>query len=195
MKHRLSLVFCVLMMLFSASCGGKVPENTAEEIRALYRDTDGCVMQADIGADFGAYTQAFTLSYTYAKSADSIVEIIAPEEVRGVRAVIAPGGTTLEFDGMSMETGDLAGTGLSPADMLPTLMKTWGENAAVATGREKVGGEDAFHLTYKTTSGEVEIERHTWFAVDGYKPLKAEVLADGALILRAEFTVFSFGVS
>jgi outer membrane lipoprotein-sorting protein len=182
----------VLAVCPLAACGRSVAIDDAEAVRALYADLRRCSLQAALTADFGDAVSEFTLRFDYNREGESAVEILAPEEVRGVRATIGAGETTLSYDGLILETGPLPGTGLTPVDALPVMLKTWGEGYVSSTGREKLDGVACLLVVYKSTAAGVEVEQRVWFETETYKPVRAETYAANARVIACAFEKFSF---
>ncbi|MDR2671088.1 MAG: hypothetical protein LBC26_05145, partial [Oscillospiraceae bacterium] len=134
----------------------------------------------------------FTLRFDYDRDGESVVEILAPEEVRGVRATIAAGETALSYDDLILETGPLPGTGLTPVDALPVMLKTWGEGYVASTGREKLDGVACLLMVYKSTAAGVEVEQRVWFEKETSKPVRAETYAANVRVIDCVFETFSF---
>lgn len=187
---------CLLMIplcLVLTSCKRQSTMDASEKIRGLYAEMQSCSLQTVLKADFGDRVNEFTLQYDFSREGRSAVEILAPEEVRGVRATIEAGQTELSFDGVILETGPLPGTGLTPVDALPVMLKAWGEGYVSSVGHEKIDGVECVLIVCKSTVSGVETEYRSWFDAEDYKPVKAEVMADGVRVIECEFEKFSFG--
>lgn len=187
---------CVLMILFClllTACGRQKTLEAAEAIGKLYAELDSASMQVALEADFGDRVSAFSLQYQYSSEGRSTVEILAPEEVRGVKAHIEAGQTELVFDGLILETGPLPGTGLTPVDALPVMLRTWGHGYVDSTGQETIEDNSCVRVVYKSTVAGTQIEHNVWFSADTYKPVKAEILSDGVRIISCVFETFSMG--
>ena len=191
MKHR--IVFCVLMILLClASCSRRETMDEAGEIADFYAELTQANMQVTLSADFGDRVSVFVLKYTFFEDAASTVEILEPEEVRGVKAVIEAGQSKLEYDGLILETGPLPGTGLTPMDALPVMLNTWRSGYVFSVGSEKLDGEACLHVVYKATVSGVEIQQDAWFDASTYKPIKAETAADGVRVIDCVFDTVKF---
>ncbi|MDR3207888.1 MAG: hypothetical protein LBT60_06095 [Oscillospiraceae bacterium] len=194
MKRRLlGLLLMLPFCLLWASCHRQETVTATNDVAALYAALESATTQATLSADFGDRVIEFTLRYDFVRDGVSTVEILAPEEVRGIKATIEAGRTELIYDGLILETGSLPGTGLTPADALPAMFRAWGSGYAASTGRETLDGEACLHVVYKSTVGGVEIEQNAWFAADTFKPLKAETMAGGRRVIACVFDTFTFG--
>ncbi|MDR0382344.1 MAG: hypothetical protein LBH86_10190 [Oscillospiraceae bacterium] len=193
MRHVCARLCALAMILaLTAACGRSGAIDDAEAARTLYAGLRHCSLQAVLTADFGDAVNEFTLQFDYDRDGESAVEILAPEEVRGVRATIAEGETTLSYDGLILETGPLPGTGLTPMDALPVMLKTWGEGYVASTGREKLDDVACLLVVYKSTAAGVEVEQRVWFETETYKPVRAETYAAGTRVIDCVFEKFSF---
>ena len=192
MRHR--AIACVLLITFClTACGRQKTMDAAAEIAAFYAGLNNAEMQVTLRADFGDRVSEFVLKYTFAEEGPSTVEVLEPEEVRGVKAVIEAGQSQLVFDGLMLETGPLPGTGLTPMDALPVMLNTWRAGYVSSSGWEKLDGAECFHVVYKSTVSGVEIQQDAWFAADSFKPLKAETMSGGVRVIECVFDTVTFG--
>ncbi len=183
-------LFC-LGLLSACSSSADAPQE-AEAFRAFISEKSSATMEAVVSADYGDRVYDFTLRYDYLRDGKSTIEIMEPEPVRGIRATIEAGQTQLEYDGMILDTGALPGTGLSPVDVLPTMLKTWSEGYLDSAGKESLDGRDVLHFVFTSTVSEVSIEQHVWVEQESFTPVRAEMMADGTRVLSVLFSQVVF---
>jgi outer membrane lipoprotein-sorting protein len=189
----LGLFFLIPFCLSLASCARRETLTATDDIADYYAKLESASTQATVTADFGDRVIDFTLRYDYLRDGVSTVEILSPEEVRGIKATIEAGRTELTYDGLILETGPLPGTGLTPADALHAMLRVWGSGYAASTGPETLDGVSCIHVTYKSTVSGVDIQQDAWFDSDTFKPLRAETLAGGRRVITCVFDTFNFG--
>lgn len=186
---------CALMMtlcLLLAACGrGGAGDNDqlALEIRAAYLAMNGCSATIDITADYGRRVYDYTMAMTWARDGDTLLVIQAPESIAGVTARIGKESASLEYEGVSLETGTLDDQGLSPIGAIPVLLTSAREAFIAESASEPVGEIPALKLTYREpeavpgTGREISI----WFHTETYAPIQAEILSDGARVIYCAF--------
>ena len=118
--RRLSVCALMMGLVFLTACGGEDRgENTDElalDMRGTYLSLSGCTAELELIADYGERVYEYGLSLSYQREGDTTITVTAPEEAAGVTARITGGETFLEYDGASLETGPLDGSGLSPIE-------------------------------------------------------------------------------
>lgn len=191
MRHR-SLVCVLMITLCLGSCARTEVADTTAQIADFYAGLEHAVMQVTMKADFGDRAIPFVLQYAFVRDGDSTVEILAPEEVRGVKAVIAAGQSRLTYEDLILETGPLSGAGLTPVEALPAMLNAWQSAYVSSAGQEKLDDSPCIHVVYKSTVSGVEIQQDAWFAADSFKPLKAETLAGGIRVIECVFDTVTF---
>lgn len=176
----IALIFCL------SACSNKALTG-ADLVREKYKSIEACKLSADITADFGERIGEYSITYEL-KGEEGIITIEKPVEIAGITATINADGSSLSYDGLILETGKLAGTALTPIDAVPTMLNTWAAGYMTDAGTEKLKGVKCYHLTYRSTIEETEVEQHAWFDMETLKPLRAETLVDGRRVISCEFT-------
>jgi outer membrane lipoprotein-sorting protein len=172
--------------LFSG-CSGK--SDAAARVTEYYSGLSTMAVQAAVTAEYTDYAVDFELNFSYDSQGDSIVEVKKPVEIAGVKAVIEDDKTTLKYDGASLDIGIPEDTVISPAAVLPELLRVWSRGIVFEQGKENIGGTDCLLITYKSTHNETELLYRTWFDANNLKPLKADVFADGKKKISCEFLI------
>lgn len=175
------------MLVLLTSCGTKATENSAERIREKYKDLESIKLSADITADFGDRVGTYSITYELS-GGTGVITIEKPAEIAGITAKITAGSSTLEYDGLILETGKLAGTALTPIDAVPTMLDTWAGGYMTDMGTERRDGVKCIRLTYSQTIDESAVEQQAWFDAETLAPVRAETLIDGKLVITCEFT-------
>ena len=193
---------CVLtipLLLLTACQSGESSEATAEEtarqIRTEYLAAQSCGGTVELTADYGMRVYEFTMDFTWQKEGESVLTLTAPEEVAGLTARLEAGGSYLEYDGLRLGTGDLTGEGLTPMELVPTVMEYSLEGYMAECVFEDWGETPALRVLYRDPEGAAGqgVECTQWFAADTHALLAAELSYDGTLVLSSTFTTFYIG--
>ena len=190
---------CALMTILClalSGCGGvgegAGAEQLALDIRREYLEMTGCTAQVEVMADYGIRIFEYTLDVTFQRQGETVLTVTAPQEIAGVTARMAEGTSTLEYDGVQVETGPLTGEGLSPMECVPLLLHYTGEGFIAQCGREPLGGAEALRVICRepeAAAGE-GLECSLWFQPDSHTLLQGELSQDGYTVLRCVFSNF-----
>ena len=182
----------ITMCLLLTACGG-AGEETAEEIRAPYQEMTGCTMEAVVTCDQEGLEWTATLGCTYLPGGESTVEVLEPESIAGVKAVLSDTDWYLEYEGESLNVGALGSETVSPAVCLPRLMNALREGWLLEENEEDWNGTPCLRLCLDQTGVQGgKIVSTLWLRQDDGTPVRGEIAVDGEIILTAEFTSFSF---
>ena len=150
-------------------------------------------MEAAVTCDQNGAEWTAELKCEYVPGGESTVEVLSPETIAGVKAVLRDTDWYLEYEGKSLDAGALSREEISPAACLPRLMnalrdgwlleeneETWNEVPCLRISVDQSGTQDG------------KIVSTVWLRQDDGTPLRGEIAVDGEIILTAEFTAFSF---
>ena len=145
MKPIRSLVLLLSLSLLLTGCSRGHAE--AERLAGFYRNAPTIAARVEILADYGERAYAYTASLSGSQAAGHLT-VEAPESIAGTGTAWQDGVTTLDYDGIQLETGALTPEGLSPAEGIASLLWTLSSGATSAWNRERWGEADAcLHLT------------------------------------------------
>lgn len=185
---------CVPMMaLFLLSgCGGTGETETAS-MRQPFHDMAGCVMEAEVSCDQEGLAWEASLRCDYVPGGESVVEVLSPETIAGVRAVITDTNWQLEYQGECLNAGTLSDQEISPAACLPRLMSALRDGWLLEENEEEWDGVPCLRITVDQSGlQDGKILSTVWLRLEGGTPLRGEIAVDGQIILTADFTNFSF---
>ena len=100
------------------------------------------------------------------------MEVLSPGLIRGVRARLEEGSSSLEYSGVMLETGELDRYGLTPMSALPALVKALREGHMHSFWTE---GD----CTVLRRIAEDTLTADVWMDSESMIPLRAELLSDG----------------
>lgn len=187
---------CVPMMmaLLLSGCGaGETKETTADTLRGLYREMSGCTMEALVRCDQEGLEWEGSLACQYLPGGESTVEVLAPEEIAGVKAVVREEDWSLAYEGEILNTLPVTEEELSPAVCLPRLMDALREGWLLEEGRETWAEKDFLRFRLdQTGQGEGKIISTLWLDSSDGTPVYGEVALEETTLFTVEFTAFSF---
>jgi outer membrane lipoprotein-sorting protein len=176
-----------LLVILAAGCSAGGGSDTAARVKEHHAALENAVYHVTVRTDFGDRVLDFDVQYTHHKFGSGRMEIIAPEIIAGIGAEVTEGGTSLIYDGLSLDLGALPGTGLSPMESLPYMINQWSAGYVTQTGSEKRAGRQLVTLTTRRTEGGGVLETRTWFDADTLSPVVSELYVDGFMTVSMFF--------
>lgn len=187
----------ITLCLLPAGCSGTGDGDKADElalgIRTQYIAMNACAGQVALTADYGERVYEYVLSFSYEKENGLTLTVVEPDNLAGITAKVEDGSTTLQYDGVVLETGPLSGTGLSPIDALPALLTYAKEGYIAECGMETLGEVSCLRICCRDPNakpGEGE-EGALWFDAGTHDLVRGEISSDGFVVVRCEFQEFS----
>ena len=182
----------IALCLLLTSCSDAGEESSAS-LRDRYHEMSGCTMEAAIVCDQEGMEWEASLRCEYVPGGESVVEVLAPETIAGVKAVISDSDWSLEYEGECLNAGAISSEGISPAACLPRLMNALRDGWLLEENEESWNEVPCLRLCVDqsgTQNG--KIVSTIWLRQDDGMPLRGEISVDGEIILTAEFTSFAF---
>lgn len=181
--------------LLLTGCAGK-GQSVAGQMQAIqtaYGRLESFTAQAEVTADYGqrVYGYSVDLKGNLASGAMTVTE---PENIAGTMLTWTDGETELEYDGTELDTGPLSGSGLSPADAMPTVLTACRNGTVVDCCSDTLDERQVLYATLDpgTQDG---CQVACWFQPDSYALSRAEVSQDGRVVITLKFTEFSLQVT
>ena len=165
-------------------------EELALTIRGEYLAMDSCAVRASVTADYGQRVYQYEMAAAV-NGEETILTLSAPETVAGLTARIAGADSRLEFDGLSVETGPLDDSGLTPVSALPALLEAARGGYIVACALEEDGALLRVDCGDPTTTPGSGTETVLWFDAATHALVKGEVSVDGFRAILCEFIGFT----
>ena len=183
----------IALCLLLTACGGTGEERDAADLRDRYHDMTGCSMEATVTCDQNGAEWTAELKCEYVPGGESTVEVLSPETIVGVKAVLRDTDWYLEYEGMSLDAGALSREEISPAVCLPRLMNALRDGWLLEENEETWNEVPCLRVTVdQSGTQDGKIVSTVWLRQDDGTPLRGEIAVDGEIILTAEFTAFSF---
>lgn len=188
--------YCVPMMtlcLILIGCGAGRGETEEQTAQAEYRTMSGCVMEAVVTGGMGEEDAGtFTLRCEYDPEGESIVEVLAPETVAGIRAAVGSDTLMVLYEDLCLPAGTLSRENISPAACLPWLMDSLRDGWLLEESAEELDGVPCLRLCLDESDDGTNMEATVWLRRDDRTPVRGEIAVGGEKILTAEFTSFQF---
>lgn len=191
MRHWECVPMMTLLLSLLAACGGGSGETA--DLRDRYHDMAGCTMEATVSCGQEGLAWEAVLRCDHVPGGESTVEVLSPEAIAGVRAVLSEPEWRLEYQGDSLNAGTLSDEEISPAACLPRLMSAIRDGWLLEENEEEWDGVPCLRLTVDQTGvKDGKILSTVWLRQDDGTPLRGEIAVDGETILTADFTSFAF---
>ena len=182
----------IALCLLVTACGG-TEEAGAADLRDRYHDMAGCTMEAAVTCDQAGLEWEGQLRCEYIPGGESTIEVLAPETIAGVRAVLTDTDWRLEYEDLCLNVGTLSREEISPAVCLPRLMNALRDGWLLEENKETWDDVPCLRITVDQSGAQDgKIVSTVWLRQDDGTPLRGEIAVDGENILTAEFTSFAF---
>ena len=183
----------IALFVLLTGCGSAEEPMTAAQLRRPYQEMSGCVMEAQVSCDQAGAEWTAALRCTYIPDGDCTVEVLSPESIAGVRAVIRGAEQSLEYEGEILNAGRLSGEEISPAVCLIRLMGALCSGWLLEENAENWQEVSCLRLTVDQSGSQGgKILSTLWLRTEDGRPLRGEIAVEDEIILTAEFTSFEF---
>lgn len=190
-KWNICVPMMTLLLVLTACGGGET--SPAVDLRDQYHDCGGCEMEAVVRCEQEGLAWEASLRCVYFPDAPSTVEVLAPEEIAGVKAIVDESEWSLEYEGDVLNAGPLSREEISPAVCLPRLMSALRDGWLLEENQEDWNGVPCQRVTVdQSGQQDGKIISTIWLNLDGAAPVRGEIAVDGVTILSADFSSFSF---
>ena len=184
------MTLSLALLLSGCGIGEAKPEQEALRLRETYQNLTGFQAQAEVTADYGDRAYQYTVRCAGNAQAGSLT-VIAPESIAGAGAAWEDGKTALEYEGISLETGQLSPDGLSPADALPVILSACANGALTESGWADWGeGEQSLYLLLQNPAAQ-ESQIAIWAAPETWALRQAEIRWEEQRVISFTFTDFT----
>lgn len=189
--NKLFYVPAIAMCVLLGGCSGEQTATTQQETLAFYTQMTSASMEAVVTSEGDYLISTFTLHCDYQPQGETVVEVLEPETMAGVRVVCNAGQWVLEYDDMVFNVGTLSSQGVSPLACMPLLLEALSQGWMLAQSSQTYQGQacDCLTMDYSDeTLSDVTVT--AWLSQDTGAPVGAEIAVDGQRILQVLFTSF-----
>ena len=193
MRKAICVPMIALCLLLTACGGAGAGEADAASLRDAYHDMTGCTMEAAVTCSQWDRVWQAELRCEYVPDGEITVEVLSPETIAGVRAVLDGDTLTLEYEDLCLNAGTLSSQSVSPMDCLPRLMSALRDGWLLEENEETWNDVPCRRLMVDqsgTQNG--KIVSTIWLRQEDGTPVRGEISVEGEIILTAEFTSFAF---
>jgi len=181
------MTLCLLL----SGCGAGKEQFSSETLRKPYLEAEGCTMAAQILCDWDSLLWEGLLKCDYVPGGDSVVEIVEPEILAGVKAIVGEN-FALSYEDEVLNIAPMTPEEITPADCLPRLMDALREGWLLEENTEVWQETECMRLTVDQSGKEGKILSTFWLRTADALPLRAEISVEDKTIFIVEFTEFAF---
>lgn len=127
------MILPFLLLLSGCGVGEGNPDQAAIGLQETYRQLTAFQAQAQVTADYGDRAYQYTV-LCQGNAQTGGLTVTEPESIAGAGTRWENGQTCLDYEELTLETGQLSPDGLSPADALPVLLDTCANGALLESG-------------------------------------------------------------
>ena len=181
------LLPALMMTLLLTGCGQAAPERKIDELQRTLAASAEIAVTADVTANLGDERFSCTLRCISAPE-QTTVELLAPETIAGVRAVVDPKEMRIEYAGLSLGVGGWA-PDAAPVTALPLLLQALRSGSTLRSWTEWEGERTLFvrelYVSEDTTLT-------VWLDSGTLLPVHGEFVRGGETVLRCEISEFTY---
>ena len=118
---RIALIVLAISLLLLSGCSHSEEKEFAEFAAQLAK-ADTVSFNGHVTAEYSALSAQFDLAFTE-HDGESEIEVLKPDIVSGVKARVKDGETSLEYEGLMLDIGNVGDTWLSPMSSLPVFFR------------------------------------------------------------------------
>ncbi len=177
----------MMILLLLPGCGER--EARLQEgfgtLRQTVTDAGSIRFQAALTADYGEVVEDYTLAASY-DGQETVVEVLAPELIAGVKARALRGETSVEYDGAILGAGPLDGEGLTAMSAIPVMLD------ALASSYVELLWWDGDYIAARLYVGETSVVT-VWLDQNSFAPTAMEVASEGRTVIKSIITGWEAG--
>ena len=196
LTRRICIVIIIIINLTGCAASGGLNQNkNQDDPRMKYLEMSGCTMQAVISCEQDGILWRSELKCEYVPDGVCEIEILSPENIAGVRAVLDLNSEKwdLRYEGAVLDAGTLGQESISPAAALPRLMDALRNGWLSDENAENLNQVPCTRMTFDQDGTRTDkIYSTIWIRRDDNKPIKGEIMTDNQVILTIEFIDFDF---
>ncbi len=189
---RKTISLALLLCLTGCAAGEQKPDQAALNLRSAYLSMTNMQATAEVTADYGDRAYQYTV-YCEGTAEAGALTVTAPDAIVGTGTEWKDGKTVLDYDGITLETGQLSPDGLSPADAMPVILSACQSGAIVESGWTSWGEQEhcLYLLTQNPNTQSLESKVALWADAETGHLLQAEILWEENRVISFTFTDFN----
>ncbi len=193
------LLLTPLFLLSGCGQQGTDSQQQALELRTTYLSMTACQGTLQVTADYGQRVYTYEMDMTWqgdATQGETTLVVTQPDIIAGLTITATQGESTLQYYGISIETGPLYEDGPNPIETIPYFLEVVRSGFIAECGYELVGEEEQLRFTCRSVdnpSGTGE-EVTLWFSKEDGLLQRGELAVDGVTMITCVFEDFSMVV-
>lgn len=192
--YRAGVPMILFACLLLSGCGTQEAgaEELALQMRTAYLSATAITADLTITADYGDTVYDYAL-YLEAGQLGGSLTVVEPEELSGIQVQWTEEGSTLIYDGASLDMGELSPDGLSPTDGIPLILEALCSGEMTAGYQEQLDGEEVLvvELENPNQTEDGASTLRVWADEEDFSLLRAEVAWEGTTVLAVEVENFA----
>ena len=173
---------CILMFLLCGLSGCGDGEIDPKAVAQYYAGLENVTIEADITVNSGVLAE-YGVLFTRTAEGDR-VEILRPETLAGISAVILSDKAAVEYEGMALETFLPGISGFVPADAVTGILDDLAQGVPEYYGEEELEGYPTLVLSYIREPEEGTARKLIWVERESWRPLRAEFYLNEQMIME-----------
>lgn len=183
------MTMALALLLTGCGRGQGNPADQAAAIQACYGQLTAMQAQAQVTADYGDRAYQYTVQCQGNAQSGSLT-VLEPDSIAGAGTRWEDGKTCLDYEELTLETGQLSPDGLSPADALPVILQTCANGALLESGWADWGQEEPCLYLLLQNPNQEESTVALWADPETCALCQAEVRWEEQTVIRFAFTDF-----
>jgi hypothetical protein len=180
------LVTTAFALLLTGCKGGSSPEARLQELRSPFGADSVLTAKAEITADYGERVYEYTVTIEGTQKAGKLT-VEKPENIAGTVLGWSDGSTTLTSEDVTLETGPLTESGLSPADAVPLLLSACAEGTLI---EYQSPGDDGLLYAQLEVPEQPTQTVSCWFEEQSGAVKRCTLAEQGVTVLTLDFSNF-----
>ncbi len=178
----------MIIALLLGGCGesDKLREEL-DEARAEWNSEETVSFTANVTAELSGSSFQCTLLCTHSAE-ETVVEILSPEIIAGIKARLKDGETEIEYDGIILAVGDPMKGEISPLSAMPMIMEALLSGHVTGLWTESEG--DTEMVAAEVYISENEYAK-LWFDTENYTLIHAELVSGAKAVVKCEIVSFT----
>jgi len=177
----------MIIALILAGCGEAAAlEKGFTETRERWFGAETIAFTAGVSAEFADSRFDCTLKVEK-NGEETIVEVVEPENISGIKARLRAGETEIEFDGVVLAVGNAVGE-RSPLAAMPLLMDALLQGYPRSMWRESEG--EAQYAVAEVYISETDYAL-LWLDGENFSPVHMELVSGGKAVVKCEILSFT----
>lgn len=165
MKRVALIVLTIILLLLSGCSGGK--EDAFLKFAETVANAESVSFNGHVTAEYSSITAQFDMAFTESDG-EAVIEVLKPDIISGVKARVKDGETSLEYEGVMLDLGNVGDSWLSPMSSLPIMFR------AIKDGHLDLAWDENDMLVVRLIP-EDDLTVTLWLDTDSMTPKNAEI--------------------